>query len=80
VLTKVDGYQPNRNWIRVGDRVRCSPTVGGKFKATVRRILVDDDGIVVEVDVYGGKANHEKLRTFPPEKITRLAQSRVESL
>jgi hypothetical protein len=79
MLTDVEEYRPNRNWIRLGDKVRCSPVVGGKFRATVTRIRADEDGVIVEVEVYGGKANHEKVRTFPPERIARLAQSRVVS-
>lgn len=77
-LIPVAGYQPNRNWIRVGDTVKCRPLAGGRFEARVRSILADEEGVVREVEVYGGRGGRAAIRTFSPERITRMAQSRVE--
>jgi hypothetical protein len=70
-LVPVPEYRPGRNYIRVGDTVRCHPRVGRRFDAKVRKILTRD-GEVVEVEVFGGGM----IRTFVPERIIRKAQSR----
>ena len=78
-LSEVPGYRPGRNWIRVGDTCYCRPTSGGGFEARIRRILADDAGDVKEIEVFGGRRGRAAIRTFRPEQIRRLAQSRVEA-
>ena len=77
---KVDEYRHNRNFIRIGDIVTCRPKVGGPFRAKVLRILVEaeDPTNVREVDVIGGYKDEKAFRTFRPDNITRLAQSRLD--
>lgn len=77
-LHEVEGYQPNRNWVRVGDRVKCRPLSGGRFEAKVRKILADEEGVIREVEVVGGRGGRSHIRTFRPDRITRMAQSRIE--
>lgn len=81
VLHDVDEYFPNRNAIRIGDTVKCQPLRGSRFPATVRRIKVDEYGAVHEVEVFGAekpkRASH--IRTFTPDRISRVAQSRIEN-
>ena len=65
---------------RIGDIVTCRPKVGGPFRAKVLRILVEaeDPTNVREVDVIGGYKDEKAFRTFRPDNITRLAQSRLD--
>lgn len=76
-MTNLTEYRPNRNFIRVGDTVKCKPTVGKSFKAKVTRIIQHDDG-QIEIEVVGGINGHNAFRTFLPERIERIAQTRVE--
>lgn len=78
-LGVADGYvntirdpQGGRNLIRSGDVVKVSGSAPGKhsFDATFVRAKVTG-GRVVEVDVFGGTPNHEKYRSFFPERIHR---------
>lgn len=78
-LIPVAGYQPNRNWIRIGDTVMCRPVAGGRFEAKVRSIKADQEGVIREVEVFGGRGGRAAIRTFAPDKIQRMAQNRVES-
>ncbi len=74
----INEYRPGRNFIRVGDTVKCAPLSGNRFKATVRKIVTDaDTGKVVEVEV-ARQGDYRQIRTFRPERVTRVAQSRVE--
>lgn len=84
---------PNaRNFVRVGDVVRCKehPHLHGSFLARITRIDTDDEGIAVTVHVVGGRGyqpNREthnqsgvcEHRAFRAERIRRTAQTRWES-
>lgn len=70
-------YREGRNFIRIGDTVKCKPISGNRFRATVWAIRAEEDGTVVEVTVIR-QGDHGGFRTFRPEKISRVAQSRVE--
>lgn len=72
-------FRRGRNYINVGDlvRVRAVPGKRDGFKATVRAIRVDSaTGEVAEVEVFGGRGGRAMVRTFVPERIERLAQTR----
>lgn len=73
---EVDSFRPGRNFIRVGDPVRCTPVHGRAFEATVVRIRADaESGEVVEIDVVGGpKGRARAIRTVRPERIARRAR------
>lgn len=73
-------YRPagTRNFIRLGDTVKCKPASGTSFRAIVKSIR-QVNGAVREVEVYGGKSGYEKVRTFFPDQISRVAQSKVEA-
>jgi len=78
--TEVIEYRAGRNFVRVGDTVKCKPISGFSFRAKVRRILADESGIV-EVEVVRGiedPSGHCGFRTFRPCRISRVAQSRVQ--
>ncbi len=78
-LAKVTEYCTGRNFIRVGDVVRVRPEPGKRngFMAKVRAILVDEQTReVIEVEVFGGRAGRAMVRTFCPERIERVAQTR----
>lgn len=71
-------YRVGRNFIRVGDTVRCKPLAGSSFKARVTRITrIGDDDSTIEVSVFGGSKGRGAHRTFSAERITRLAQTRA---
>ena len=78
-LIDVDEYRPGRNFIRIGDPVRCRPLVGGPFDATVRRIRVDEKtGEAREVEVVGGRPGHPvAIRTLPLTRIQRRAATKA---
>ena len=78
VLT-VNEYRRGRNFIRVGDVVRVKSSKGRRdgFEARVRLIRKDKrTGEVAEVEVFGGRRGHAMVRTFVPERIERVAQTR----
>ena len=78
-LKDVGEFRPGRNFIRIGDFVRCRPLVGGPFDATVRRIRVDEvTGEAREVEVVGGRPGHPvAIRTLPPARIQRRAATKA---
>lgn len=69
-------YRHGRNYVRIGDIVKCRPLVGTSFKAPVTGIRRNAVG-VVEITVVGGRQGYKAYRTFTPERIARVAQSRV---
>lgn len=75
---ELEAYRTGRNWIKVGDTVKCKPVSGNRFKATVIRITEDSGTGQLEIDVVR-QGDHRQLRTFTPSSITRVAQSRVET-
>lgn len=78
-LVKVQQYRTGRNFIRVGDTVKVLPTAGKRngFKAVVRGIRLDEGTReVAEIEVYGGPPGHAMARTFRPDRIQRVAQTR----
>jgi hypothetical protein len=74
-------YKPGRNFIRLGDSVRCFLLHGRPFTGTIPAIGADgSNGAVVEVDVIGGpKGRPRSLRTLRPEGIARVAKTRHEA-
>ena len=78
-LKDVGEFRPGRNFIRVGDLVRCRPRVGGPFDATVRHIRVDEEtGEVREIEVVGGRPGRPvAIRTLPPTRIQRRAATKA---
>ncbi len=78
-LKDVGEFRPGRNFIRIGDPVRCRPLVGGPFDATVRRIRVDEEtGEAKEVEVVGGRPGHPvAIRTLAPTQIQRRAATKA---
>jgi hypothetical protein len=81
-MVEVPEYRPGRNFIRPGDTVKCSPLVGVSFRAVVTRILQREGTGEVEIEVVGGpvsvRGERKAIRTFTPDRISRVAQSRVE--
>jgi hypothetical protein len=78
-MHKVSEYRQGRNFIRVGDvvRVKALPGKRNGFEAKVRAIAVDEHtGEPVEVEVFGGTRGRAMVRTFRPERIERVAQTR----
>ena len=78
-LTKISEYRRGRNFIRVGDVVRVRPDPGRRngFMAKVRAIFVDErTDEIAQVEVFGGRAGRAMVRTFCPERIERVAQTR----
>jgi hypothetical protein len=76
-FTKLDSYRPGRNFIRVNDVVKCRPHVGRPFKAQVLQIWQNDETGAVEFHVVRLGA-YRMIRVFSSERISRVAQSRVE--
>jgi len=79
-LALVQRYRHGRNYINLGDlvRVRAAPGRRNGFPARVRSIKVDvRTGEVVEVEVFGGPNGRAMVRTFLPERIERLAQTKA---
>ncbi len=78
-MVKVSEYRQGRNFIRVGDvvRVKALPGKRNGFEAKVRVITVDEQtGEPVEVEVFGGYRGRRMFRTFRPDRIGRVAQTR----
>jgi hypothetical protein len=78
-MHKVSEYRRGRNFIRVGDVVRVKALPGKRdgFEARVRAIAVDErSGEPVEVEVFGGYRGRAMVRTFRPDRIERVAQTR----
>lgn len=79
-LIDLAAYRPGRNFIRLGDTVRCRPLHGRSFDAVVKRIRADAaSGQVVEVSVVGGAGGRRHWRTFTPDRISRRVQNAVRS-
>lgn len=78
-LKDVGEFRPGRNFVRIGDPVRCRPLVGRPFEATVRRIRVDQEtGEAKEIEVVGGCPGHPiAIRTLPPARIQRRAATKA---
>lgn len=79
-LATATRYRQGRNFINIGDVVRIRPTNGKRngFQARVRAIKVDaTTGDPAEIEVFGGPAGRAMVRTFGPERIERLAQTRA---
>ena len=77
---QVDAYRVGRNFIRVGDVVKVRPSRPGKhdgFRGKVRAIFQEGDA-VTRVDVWGGANGGASLRSFTPDRLTRVAQSRLK--
>jgi hypothetical protein len=76
----VDEVRHGRNFIRKGDTVKVRPSREGRkdgFTAVFRGAKLDDDGNVRWVDVIGGpRGRVQHLRSFPLDRIRRLAQTR----
>ncbi|HET7486647.1 MAG TPA: hypothetical protein VFJ85_01875 [Acidimicrobiales bacterium] len=75
-LVRAERYRHGRNYVAVGDTVRIRPTPGRRngFRARVRAIKLDrTTGEAMEVEVFGGPAGREMVRTFSPERIQRVA-------
>lgn len=70
---EVTEYRVGRNFIRVGDTVKVKSRPGKRdaHLARVRRIITVE-GEVVEIEVVGPKG----FRTFLPERIERVAQTK----
>lgn len=78
-MVKVNEYRQGRNFIRVGDVVRVKPLPGKRngFEAKVRAITVDEEtGEPIEIEVFGGYRGRAMVRTFRPDRINRVAQTR----
>lgn len=73
-------YRTGRNFVRVGDIVKCKPHQGVSFKAQVARIEQRDTDGEIQVTVVGGSYGVKQWRTFFANRITRLAQNRLENL
>ena len=72
-------WRPGRNFIRLGDPVRCRPPYGRPFIGTVLAIGADEStGAVVEVTVVGGANGRRAVRTLRPGCIRRVAKTRHE--
>lgn len=61
--------------LKVGADVKCKPRSGPKFKGQVTRILADDEGNVVEVEVLqiagsGTRQTKRQIRTMLPEAVS----------
>lgn len=82
-LAETQRFRRGRNYISLGDivRIRARPGKRNAFKARVRAIRVDSvTGEVAEIEVFGGPSGREMVRTFGPERVERLAQTRVGAL
>lgn len=67
--------------IRVGDVVRVDshlPNIKGSYRYRVRQIRTwpagGDQPEIVEVDVFGGKPQHEQFHTFTPAALHTVRQ------
>lgn len=79
-LSTVRRFRRGRCFINVGDVVRVKATQGRRngFPARVRAIKVDPaTGEVIEVEVFGGASGRQMVRTFAPDRIERVAQTRL---
>jgi hypothetical protein len=76
----VEEIRLGRNFVRAGDVVRVTASREGKrdgFRAIFRHAVLDDDGQVKHVEVYGAPGQRAKaFRTFTLDRIQRVAQSR----
>ena len=91
-VEEIKDPQGGRNYIRHGDGVKVTAGPGDKqsFKARFMYAVVDDDGVIVEVTVYGGKGFDPakpdmeqdavvKTRTLRPCRIRRMSQATIEA-
>jgi len=62
-----------RKSLRVGDQVRCTPEVGKAYTGRITRILADEDGGPLEIDVFGARG----VRTFVPDRVKPLNRRRM---
>jgi hypothetical protein len=73
-LHATNEWKPDHEFVRVGDTVNCKPVTGRKFRATVRRIMADDNEVVQEIEVV--PLHKAEFRTFHTDRVTRLVQSK----
>lgn len=75
-----ESWRRGRNYIRVGDRVRIAPSAPRRhdgFVATVRRIVIDANGTVTEVEVLGApRGRPVAFRSVRADRVVRIAQTR----
>lgn len=79
-LSTISRFRRGRCFINVGDIVRVKATQGRRngFPARVRAIKVDSaTGEVIEIEVFGGTPGRQMVRTFTPDRIERVAQTRL---
>jgi hypothetical protein len=75
----ISEYRVGRNFIRVGDAVKITPSAPRKrdgFVAEVKEIEIDEQGNPKAIHVIGGK--NGAFRAIRPERIKRVAQSKIE--
>lgn len=69
--------QGGRNFIRRGDTVKVSPPGSTTFKARFHHAVLDDDGSIIEIEVFGGPAQRcPAFRTVRPHSVYRVAQTK----
>lgn len=70
-------YRVGRNFIRLGDTVKITSSPGKRdtYRGVVKRIYSDG-----RMSVYGARTSRVPMeRTYPLDRIQRVAQSRVET-
>lgn len=68
--------------ISVDDYIKITPSPGKKdgFIGKVRGWWITDEGVITAIDVWGGKPQHEKMRSFRPERVQVLSTRMQNSL
>lgn len=64
-----------------GDFVKVRPSRPKKrdgFVGRIKKVWVDEDGVVTAVDVFGGQKGRERYRSLRPERIETFSE-RVQS-
>lgn len=73
-VTVIRDPQGGRNFVRKGDTVHVDPSAPGRrdgFDARFIEAHVDGDGVVVDIEVYGGRDGRASVRTFRPGRVRR---------
>jgi hypothetical protein len=80
-------YRTGRNWVVLGDLVKCTPRVGTSFLGEVTRIDADDEGnptsvhVTTRMKMNGERHRHAGVsRAFTTDRLARVSRTRGNKL
>jgi hypothetical protein len=79
----IDGIVLDGRTVRFGDFVQVLPSAPGRrdgFTGKVKGWWITDDGEITALDVWGGKPQHEMMRSIRPTRVILFTDRRQGAL